>query len=322
MKDELLVKYLLGEATQEEQAAVQEWIGADPEHQRYFDHFSLIWEKSAAISKSSEVDENAAWERFRERVSNGEKRAARTIPLGRSGWSRAAAILFLLACGGSLFYYFNTRNALQTLAAGDQVQVKVLPDGSVVTLNKNAKLSYPPSFKGNTRSVKLEGEAFFNITPDKQHPFVIRANDVDVKVVGTSFNVRSSEERTVVVVETGIVEVAKKQNRVRLNPREMAVVLKGNAVPVKQKTEDELYDYYRTKKFKCNNTPLWRLVEVINEAYGSNIVIGDKSLRNEQVNTTFNNDPLDKLLKIVSETLGLRVEKTDNEIILTKAGQS
>ena len=70
-------------------------------------------------------------------------------------------------------------------------------------------LSYPASFKGKTRSIKLKGEAFFNVAPDKEKPFIIDVNDVQVKVVGTSFNVRSYNGITEVIVETGIVQVTK-----------------------------------------------------------------------------------------------------------------
>lgn len=324
MTDDLLVKYLLGEATAAEQDDVQEWIGASTDNRRYFDHFKLIWEKSAQIATASTVDENEAWQRFRARIQREEEvpalKRTRTIPLNsRQSWLRAAAVLFLVACGSMLTWHLAGPGRLRTLEAGNITRTDTLPDGSVVTLNRNATLSYPRSFNGKTREVRLEGEAFFDITPDKQRPFIITANDVEVRVVGTSFNVKSSEEKTEVIVETGIVEVSKKKNTVKVNPRETAIVLRSRPEPIKQSTADELYNYYRTKKFVCNGTPLWRLVDVLNEAYDSNIIIGDKNLQSLPITVTLDNKPLDVVLEVVSSTHNLKVQKRDEQIILTNA---
>lgn len=327
MTDDLLVKYLLGEATAAEQEDVQEWIGASPDNHRYFEHFRLIWEKSAQIVKTSIVDEDEAWKRFQARVESGDKgrpalkESTRIIPLGRQAWVRAAAVLLLVVCGSMLTYYLAGPGRRSTLEAGNAIVTDTLPDGSVVTLNRNATLSYPRSFNGAAREVQLEGEAFFNITPDRQKPFIITANDVKVRVVGTSFNVKSSREKTEVIVETGIVEVSKKKKAITVTPRETAIVLRSNPEPLKQHTIDELYNYYRTRKFVCNRTPLWRLVDVLNEAYDSHIVIGDKNLQSLPITVTFDNEPLDKVLMIVSSTHNFRVQKTDKQIILTNAGQ-
>ena len=94
-----------------------------------------------------------------------------------------------------------------------------MPDGSVITVNKNSTLSYPSEFKGKTREVALNGEAFFKVTPNKEKPFIIHVNDVTVRVVGTSFNIRSEKGKTEVIVETGIVQVTKNKRTVSLLPK-------------------------------------------------------------------------------------------------------
>jgi ferric-dicitrate binding protein FerR (iron transport regulator) len=80
--------------------------------------------------------------------------------------------------------------------------------------------------------------------------------------------------------------------------------------------EDKLYNYYRSKEFVCDDTPLWKLVEVLNEAYGVNIVIENKELRGLRLNTTFNNESLDTILDIVSQTFGITYTKEADRIIL------
>jgi ferric-dicitrate binding protein FerR (iron transport regulator) len=316
--DDLLVKFLLGEATAEEQAQVQEWISESEENSKYFEQFRAIWTYSKQLAAKSTVDENAAWERFKQRTEAYEQRP-KVIPLTarRTIWMRAAAIL-LLICSGLLVYNLISNRSPEMLVvnSGNSTLVQTLPDGSEVTLNKNSSLTYPERFTKENRSVELEGEAFFNVTPDKSKPFVIHASDVAVQVVGTSFNVKSTEVKTEVIVETGVVEVSKRLNSVRVNPNEKAYVLKDADAPVKEANKDELYNYYRTKELVCNGTPLWRLVEVLNEVYATNIVIESERAKNLPITTTFSNQNLDTILTIISETLNVSVEKAGDAILI------
>jgi len=316
INDELLVKYLLGEAMPDEEAAVQQWITASPENARYADHFRLIWEQSRKLAVHSHVDEDAAWERFRQRTEQAAT-PPRTRTISLRSIARIAAILIVLLGGSLLAYRMNRAPEMLALQSDGAPVTATLPDGSVVTLNKSSSLSYPEHFNGNTRSVELKGEAFFNITPDKKHPFIIAANGVDVKVVGTSFNVKTTKDETEVIVETGIVEVRKKDNAVKLNPHEKAVVFKDQAKPVKQNNTDELYNYYRTQKFVCKDVPLPRFIEGLNEAYGVHIVLGDERLASLSLNTTFENDSLDGILAVIESTFNIRAEQRGGEIVLT-----
>jgi ferric-dicitrate binding protein FerR (iron transport regulator) len=77
-----------------------------------------------------------------------------------------------------------------------------------------------------------------------------------------------------------------------------------------------LYNYYVTHEFVCDDTPLWKLVEVLNEAYGSHIEIANPDLRNLPLTATFHNEPLDRTLSIISETFSITVEHQNEKIIL------
>jgi ferric-dicitrate binding protein FerR (iron transport regulator) len=316
MNDELLVKYLLGEASPSEEAAVQQWIAGSPDNARYAEHFRLIWEQSKKLAVHSTVSEAAAWERFRQRTEQAVQAPARTRTINLRSLVRVAAVLVVMLGAGLIAYRMNRTPELLSVRSEGAPVTATLPDGSVVTLNRSSSLSYPEHFNGDTRSVQLKGEAFFNITPDKTHPFIIDANGVAVKVVGTSFNVKTTKDETEVIVETGIVEVRKKNNAVKLNPHEKATVSKNQATPVKQNNTDELYNYYRTKKFVCNDVSLSRFAAVLSEAYGVQIVLGDERLRNLSLNTTFENDSLDGILAVIESTFNIRAEQRGGQIVL------
>jgi ferric-dicitrate binding protein FerR (iron transport regulator) len=195
--------------------------------------------------------------------------------------------------------------------------IDTLSDGSVITLNKRSTVTYPSKFKGNTRAIALKGEAFFNVAPDKKKPFIISVNDVQVSVVGTSFNIKSENGNTEVVVETGIVQVTKSGKTVELNAGEKIIMPANDSSATKEKVSDKLYNYYRSKEFVCDETPLWKLVQVLNEAYDSKIIIGRKELNDKRITTIFYNESLEKILEIIHLTFDITViKKEDGQIIL------
>lgn len=313
--DDLLVKYLLGEAGPEEVQAVEAWVGESPDHRTYLEQLRLVWETSQRIAPALAVDETAAWQRFKARVEKGQ---APVREMRRSiGWVRIAALFIVIAGTALLLYVINHETPIKNMSVitTQKTLIDTLSDGSVVTLNKNSSLSYPNRFNGTQRVVELNGEAFFTITPNKTKPFLIKVNDVTVKVVGTSFNIRSHNGTTEVIVETGIVEVIRKNSVLQIRPKEKAVVQKDSAMYKTSETE-KLYNYYRTREFVCDNTPLWKLVSVLNEAYDANIVIGREALRSMPLTTTFNNESLDRILEIIRATFDITIVRQNNQIIL------
>jgi len=257
------------------------------------------------------VDENKAWQKFQQRIN--------PAPVRRSGfgWMKIAASVIIIVGIGLLAYrVLNDPTKEVTVLAQKTVLNDTLPDGSVVTVNKGSSISYLSKFKGETRQVALKGEAFFNITPNKEKPFIVSVNDVRITVVGTSFNVKNSNGSTEVVVESGIVKVTRAGNTIELKADEKIRVYVKGSVLKKEEVNDQLYKYYRTKEFVCDETPLWKLVDVINEAYDSHIVIGNPALRDMTLTTTFNNESLEQVLNVISITFSIKVIKEGDSIIL------
>lgn len=313
--DELLIKYLLGEASREEEQEAQNWINASTANQKHFYHIQKIWEESRKLESKTIVDEHKAWQKFQKRIDTD----GHTLPSVRSTrklWQITSAAAVILFAG--IFYYFFHSNSNQVIiAAGNQVRVDTLSDGSVVTLNKNAILTLTGDFNKARRNVTLIGEAFFHVTRNKTKPFIVKTGAVSIQVIGTSFNVKQTTDVTEVIVETGIVQVEKKANRVQLLPHEKATVYRKSAAPIVERNKDQLYNYYRTAEFVCNNTPLWKLVSVLNEAYDAKIIITNKEIRNLTLTTTFQHIPLQEILDILTRTLNIE-QTEDGETIILK----
>ncbi len=317
--DDLLVKYLLDETTRQERGEVENWVAAKTGNLIYFENFKMIWNRSKTLAVHSDVDEDMAWIRFKQKIQEAE---VPVFPLKTNAifkYFRIAAAIILVAGGSWFTYLMAIKNSLpqeMSVQSGAQTLIKTLPDGSVVTLNKNSTIRYATDFTaGGTRKIKLKGEAFFQVTPDKSKPFLVDANDVIVRVVGTSFNVKSSINRTEVIVETGLVEVTKKEQKVKIKPKEKVTVFKDKPELSVKKNEDEFYKYYRTDKLVCDDTPLWKLANVLSEIYHTRIIVSDER-KNLPINTTFDGKSLDEILMIISETFNITVVQNDGQIIL------
>lgn len=316
MNDDLLIIYLLGEASAGQVAEVDEWRALSPANNRRFEQFMQIWETSKTLAPDEVYDAQASLKRLKEKVVQRNQGKIVQLPQ-RYIWVKVAAALALISVGIWFYLYKFSAAKQMEFVTQEIVKTDTLSDGSIITLNKYSSLYYPDKFKGAQRMVLLtKGEAFFHITPNKAKPFIINTGGATIKVVGTSFNVKYRKGDVEVIVETGIVQVSKNGNIVLLKPGEKVLIKQYIDELVKEKTPDQLYNYYRSKEFIADDTPLWRIVQVLNEAYDSNIVIGNKALYNLPLNTTFKNESLDDVLQVISHTFKITVERKPNQIIL------
>lgn len=318
MNDELLIKFLLGETTSPEEQLVKKWIAAGAENERHFKQIQTIWSASRNLIPQTTIDTDQAWEQFRARRDAADVKPEAPVRQlsSRFAWIKIAAVL-LVAAGGAWTLYSYFHRGYTTLASAAVVQTQTLPDGSAITLNKNTSISYREGFDDHERRVKLDsGEVFFRVRPDKTKPFVIDANDVTVSVLGTSFNVRHRADETEVIVESGLVEVRTANQKVLLQRGEKVTVHKTSLALQKEVITDNLHNYFRSNRFKADNTPLWRVVEVLNEAYDVEIVLEEPRSKDLRLTTTFETESLDAILAVIAETFELQVERKGRQIIL------
>jgi len=157
-----------------------------------------------------------AWEKVKSRIHQTDKpvssRKQILNPLFRIA---AAIVLAILLFSGGYLAFIRPGSSVEILeiSSTDQIlKTFTLPDGTLVSLNSGTKLQYPRKFKSDTREVKIQGEAFFQVKPNKNKPFIIHAGKAEIKVLGTSFNVNAYPDNKLVevIVETGKVQVLNK----------------------------------------------------------------------------------------------------------------
>lgn len=314
--DGLLIKVILHEASDTETRQVQEWLAHNERNRQYFEHFRKIWEDSKELAVHSTVSEDDAWTRFRQRAAN----PAPVVPLSQPKnflWGRVAAACLVLITIAPVFYILqHGQTPALTLRSGNSMRTDTLSDGTIISLNKNSMLTAANYTDKNARSVELQGEAFFTVAPDKDRPFTVHFNGGTIRVLGTSFNVKTSAATTEVIVESGLVQVVKGRQVATVRPHEKVVFRETDSLLLPQDNPDELYNYYRTHEFVCNHTPLIRLADKLNEAYNVQIVLANPRLEQLQLTTTFQDPSLEEILNIVAKTFSIRIERTGDKIIL------
>jgi transmembrane sensor len=308
INDDLLAKYLLGEATMPESEQVEAWASSNPDHRKQLEDFRRILDNSK-LDIDHSIDEHQALERLNIRLQREKKSINYPFVLR---WAALVAIIF----SAGLFCYNNLVGNKLSMNSGRNTLTQVLPDGSTAILNKQSSISFIGGFFNKTRAVKLKGEAFFKVSADKSKPFIISINDVQVTVVGTAFNVKGDEKGTIVIVESGIVKVNNHKDSVRLIAGEKVEVSQNQVNLTKSENQGKLYNYYYTNELICDATPLAELVMVLNEKFKSNIIIVNPSLKTLPISTTFKNESLKEILNVIAETFKIKVEYGQNVIKL------
>ncbi len=310
VNDELLAKYLLGEATMAEAEEVRAWLPQHPDNQRYFNHFSIIWEQSQELAAHSTVNEEAAWQRLQDQILAATE--ARVIRMRQRRRIFGAAAAVLLAAVAGFWWFQGTKQppALLALQTDSSTVKKTLPDGSIVTLNKHTTLEY------EGRQVRLKGEAFFEIQPDERHPFEVIAGGDTIQVLGTSFNVSANGSGMDLIVESGVVRIISGGDSLQVMQGEKASS-GDEGYPVKGPVADQLYTYYRTHQFVCNNTPLGVLAVKLEKVYGVQITVASAALNELKITATFQDNSLDQILSVIEKTFPeIHIERHGQEIYI------
>jgi transmembrane sensor len=204
--DNLFVKYVMGEATAEEQQKIQHLMDIDG------DVAEKVWQLKAALELSDTLklgaspDSLRAYGRFQERIG-AEGGIVYRIRPGRvrprvTLWRWAAIFIGLLAMSAAGYMVFHPDRITVTRAG-----LYRLPDGSTVKLGLGAGLTYDRKFE--ERVVVLGGNGFFDISPNPSKPFTVRVNELVIKVLGTSFMVRDMKDSTIIDMKTGVVSVSR-----------------------------------------------------------------------------------------------------------------
>ena len=323
--DDLIAKVLTDEASAEEQATLRQQLAESPDLQQYFEQMQRLWVASETATEQLDVNTDKAWTQVQSRIHTPHKQLTVSW-LNTKNIFRMAAAITLLAV--ATFFIFQKKDPLSMpmpqviVEANESALEKKLMDNSMITLDKKSKLT--TAFTNKERRVKLEGEAFFEIAHDTVKPFFIDVQNLEIRVVGTAFNVdeKSEKGKIVVSVTEGIVLLNGKKRSIRLEKGQEATynVATGDFETAANRSLN--FRAYKAEELVYEGQPLSKVVRDINENYGVSVEIISQDIKNCPISGRFNfgKQTLDFILNefIAIQIENFSIERQKNDGILLK----
>lgn len=313
--DELLAKYLAGEAEPQEAMDVDAWVAASDAQQRVFNNLFDVFQATAA-KPYEKPDISSIWQQVAALFTHTP-----TTRKMRRGWLMAAAAAIAVLVTTGLYLQFRPQPvALQTAVAGaGTIKNMQLADGTKAVLNTGSQLRYPASFTADSRKVQLTGEAYFEVAGNAAAPFVVEGNGVSIKVLGTAFNTAANDSTVVAEVYEGRVMLYNDYGKVIAGAGQTGVYYKlqhrFQLLPRVNKNSSA----YATARFYFENDSLPTICEVLSKACHKKIMFREPALASLKMSSVFENQSLDYILEVIAATLNIQYTYEDTgTVVFTK----
>jgi ferric-dicitrate binding protein FerR (iron transport regulator) len=309
-KTDILLRYLGKETTAAENKAVEDWYGESSENMDYFIAIKGLWDDT--------VDHHALYEKYEGKkvfdqlfLKADTVTGIRIVPFK---WLAAAASIILLLGLGLVGYNFWKSTEIQ-FKAEKQVSEITLKDSSHIWLNKNTTITYAKNNR-KERLIMLSGEAYFDVSPDPERPFVILTSNSRITVLGTKFNVRSypDDAETEVNVTSGNVKMhhisalPARMKDLTLSAGEKGIINNTDSIPVKETIHDLNYNSWKSREFVFHNTNLMEIVALANAVYGVQIDIQSDHIDQCNLTGQYSCKSIDEMLDMLKVVLDVTVE--------------
>lgn len=302
--EELLPRFCEGLTTEEESLLVEDWIAEDEANLKLVNqiHALHLAVDTRIIKRHSDIDE----------VLAKVKRRVHGQAVSKWEWAqRIAAILSIPLLLGCLWLYYEKDEVEQTV---QMLEIKtnpgmttsiVLPDSTMVCLNSESVLRYPSHFGNGVRKVELEGEAFFDVTSNKEKSFVVTMGEQSqIEVYGTSFNVEAYAKDNIIsttLIEGTIGFIYKdkdgKAKKIGLKPHQKLVYELSSFKTQLYTTSGETETSWKDGKIIFNNTSMDEVLRMLSKRFNVEFVISNKNLKDYAFTGTFTQQRLERILE-------------------------
>lgn len=313
----LTIALLEGRITPQEEQELAALRAEDNLAQEHFHAWDEAWQQQHI--SNDRVD--TMWEQFLSRIEEQPDQKSVIIPIYRRPAFRwAAAIVLFLLISLPVAHSYRVFNGGSTVVepavsmicyqSHESIADLTLPDGSKVVLNAGSSLSYEPDFGQADRRVLLVGEAYFDVQKDTLHPFIVRADGLQIRVTGTRFNVAAYDEneQTTVTLLQGGVRVTNPLFNADLQPDEKLVYTRANKELVKRVCDAEASIAWIDGKMDYDQVRLEELLMRLSRLYKQPILLENEALRHQNVHYYMDEQyPLNDVLEALSEVYKLNI---------------
>lgn len=229
----------------------------------------------------------------------------------------AAALVAVVVASVMYFTFFRQTEQFTYKTEFGEIRKIALNDGSTITLNANSTITASGS---PSRNIYLEGDAFFEVTHTPENtPFVVFAGDVEVHVIGTSFDVRARDEHVKVYLKSGQIRLKSGAVEKVLSPGDEAAVTKGSTSFTVKRISGKQVDAtlsWLENQYIMDDRALTEVASDIRNTFGKQVIFEDPALGQKRVSAKVPSNDLDVLLEVISQALDLKVEEKDGRIYI------
>ena len=357
MNLDIIIRYLDGLSTAEESVKVEEWLQANSRNKSYFKKVKTALLSIDDYQSLAKLDVNKDWEIIEKRILQLKNSESTRHNVFSSLIFRIAASVTIILALGATFYLINTNQNTKltdqyyefVVPAGQKSEVNLI-DGTKVWINAGSTLRLPNTFASNNRDVWLEGEAFFDVTKNTHKPFIVHTSDINIKVLGTTFNVRAYHDED--LIETTLIEGKvllqkisetgrKLGDEMSLEPDHKAVYfktkdayvtealkkdipepLKVRKILISKPVDTEIATSWKEGKLMFENEKLEDIAKRLERYYGVKIRIDNEELKQFRYTGTIKKISIEQTIKALQIATSFDFAINDNEILISKRLQN
>ncbi len=361
----LVSKFLQNQCTTSEIEFLNNWINESPEHRKYFEQIKTVWDGVEIVYNPDNINTDQNWNELKALL---KKEKNTYIKISDNDYNKnnvniflriAAIVLISFGLSWTVFYtYYNhysnaNLGMLELKVPKGSKSVLKLADGTTIWLNSETVIKYPEHFSRKQRDVYIEGEAFFKVSKNKKWPFKVHTSDLDIIVLGTSFNVKAyPDEGTIeTTLEEGSVLIEKKSKSgkkqyISLKPNQRVTLVKAEGkisldiqaenkmkdkslreskkTPLKRKekfyldenTDTQLYVAWKNNRLVFKNEAFESLAVKLERWYNVEIIIENEKLKKYRFTGTFENETIEQAIKALQLTTKFNYKFDKNKIII------
>jgi len=249
-------------------------------------------------------------------------------------WYRSAAALIIIL---SLFYFFNRVSketpveekaeawVVKNISWGQKSTLHLI-DGTLINVNSDTKISYPKKFAGDKREIYLDGEAFFEVSHNPEKPFIVHAGTIDIKVLGTSFNINTFDNKITVTLASGKIHI--NNTNPDINYSDMGVLIPNqqfiynksdNSIQVSEVDVDP-YIAWTKKQLIFREEPIFSVVKKLEKWYDVEFTYANNDIKNCIFTGIFENEPLRLVLESLHNVADISFTMKGRKVKLSGLG--
>ncbi len=298
MNEELIILYLTQQSSEVENRTLLNWVRQSDSNRQEFIDFCTLWNSA----KINQFDAQKAYTKFVQRNSQSKNSISTKSRKRIAFWKPLVAIAAVAMLFVGLFFLHNPAQQQEFITVANnntQPQQVTLPDNSEIILQQGAQITYPAQFADNERKIEANGVLYCKIARNEQAPFMIDCKNFTVEVLGTEFEVETTEGNAHVIVTLGKVRVCNTTTKaeVELSPNERVDVKQYSLR--KTLNNDENFLSWNTGLLKFSNTPLSTVFSDLQRHYKCNITITDNAINACKITGTYQDMTLKDILEII-----------------------